>query len=570
MLRKVFSKNQGILVKMSPKQLQKDLIHFKTWAQENILLKPEESNDLVIWCNQQESILNKALYSPLKIGLLGGTGVGKSSIINQLAEKKISVAHYQRPYTNKIVAYIHKDVAPFFDKNDPMIFVHDHDQSHISHLILYDFPDYDSLIHEHRQMVQHYSKNLDIIIWVASPEKYADQAMLDMMPTLLQSSKNYCFVLNKIDQLSHEETDQIIGHWNRLLSQSKVSDAPIFAVSALLATEIQYVDNFESFKKWIFKRRKEHEIIAIKQSNVENQITQKTQQLYQQINENDIHDVRHNLDKMYRQLNTFEQNRQHDILELLTPDAHQSIHSYLFQQSCFLWPVGLAFTIISRLKKFSEKNYKKKVSKNIPEMFLKSMDQQINLLCKTIPVSEKNISLSESFENFIHQYQDADQVAPYLGKISPVHRFLFTIRQWLSVFTPVFLFIVYLGVGSDADFFNNSFQLRDCLVFVFHVLIRLFQPEGLVAMISLLMIEFVICSQVAFAWYKRMDQKANLLYSHLSKHVSKKMIEIFMEELKPLEEWSKQAQQDFQILLQLSSLQVSTTKESSDNNFPIY
>ncbi|MBF0451839.1 MAG: 50S ribosome-binding GTPase, partial [Candidatus Magnetomorum sp.] len=488
---------------MSSQLLKNNLTTIRTWAQQNVILSTPEKVNFLHWCDQLDATLDQALRAPLKIGLLGGTGVGKSSIINRLAGKEISVAHNERPYTDKVIVYHHNDLDAMLMDNLPLAIIHKHDRQDISHLILYDFPDYDSLMHEHREMVQQYSCGLDIIVWVASPEKYADQAMIQIMPTLLQSSKNYCFVLNKIDQLSPEDTAQIIGHWNMLLSQSDISDAPIFAVSTLLMDDHQN-DSFEPFRKWIFKKRKEHEIIAITQSNIENQINQKTQQLCQQINGQAITDVRNKLDKINSELNTFEKNRQNDILEILTPDAHSAIHGYLAQQTQFLWPVGVAFALVRRLKKISVSNTQKAISQKVPEMFLMSTDRHIHLLQQHTAISENNISLSTAYQDFINRYQDPNQIAPFLGKMSPLQTFFFVMKQWLGLSIPVILFVLYLGGVSNWDISTDTIALRNILPFLFKVIIRLFHPEGLIALVSLLFIELFLCLQLASAWYKRM------------------------------------------------------------------
>jgi len=538
---------------MTPKTIKNDLSIIKTWAQQNVILSSQETMDVLQWCEQQESILNLALRSPIKIGLIGGTGVGKSTIINKLAEKKISADHNIRPYTNKIIVYQYKDFAPIFDKNDPLTIIHHHDRKEISHLILYDFPDYDSLIPDHRQMVQQYSKELDIIIWVTSPEKYADQSMLSIMPTLLQSSENYCFVLNKIDQLTIEETAQIIGHWNILLGQSKISDAPIFAISAIQSNEIIDNNDFQTLKKWIFKKRKEHEIIQIKQSNIDHQIRQKTQQLRQQISDQKISDIQKKIKKIHSELAVFEKNRKDDILELLTSDAHLSIHQYLSQQSRFLWPVGLAFLFIRRLKQNSGQNRPQKLSPKIPEMFLKSIDRQVNLMCKHTPFQEDQISLSEIFDNFINHYQDAKQIVPYLGKISKTQSFFFLMRQWIAVFVPIIFFFIYLGGGLPSDFLDNPVQITYGVMFLLNIINRFFHIDGLTAMFSLMIIETFICLHIAGTWYNRMSYQTNHLYSNLSNQVSNQLSGSLLNALKPLEDWVDKAQRDYQSLVDLSN-----------------
>lgn len=538
---------------MPSKKIKNNLKKIKTWAQENVILSPSEKNSFLEWCDELEKKVAQAVMSPLKIGLLGGTGVGKSTLINRLAGKEISVAHKKRPYTDKVIVYQHNELSDAFQKEVPSTIICKHDRYEISHLILYDFPDYDSLVTEHHKLVKQFSQELDIIVWVTSPEKYADQSMIQMMKTLLQSSKNYCFVLNKIDQLTPEDTAQVVGHWSMLLGQIEIFGAPVFAISALLSDETnnqdKQSDNFEALQKWIFKKRKEHEKISITQSNVENQIKQKTKNICQQLDCQNIDNIVNALEKINAELITFELSRQKDILEILTPDAHGAIFHYLSQQSHFLWPVGLAFSILTRLKNISEQHDKKSLSIKSPELFLKSLDKRINILQTRPVISDKNISLTQTYLDFINQYQDPNQVAPFLGKINAIQSLFFVAKQWLAISIPIVICILYLGNISHLTISFDSIHFSSIVEFVFNIFLRLFHPEGLIAMLSLTVMELFICIKIASTWHNRMDKKAHSLYSHLSCQVSKTLLLSLQSQLKPLMHWSKQAQLDCMTLI---------------------
>ena len=47
----------------------------------------------------------------LTVGLLGGTGVGKSTLLNAIAGRTISRSGDRRPTTDRIVCYRHRDFA---------------------------------------------------------------------------------------------------------------------------------------------------------------------------------------------------------------------------------------------------------------------------------------------------------------------------------------------------------------------------------------------------------------------------------------------------------------------------
>ena len=53
--------------------------------------------------------LASAESEPLTIGLLGGTGVGKSTLLNAFAGSTISDASHRRPWTDHILIYKHEE-----------------------------------------------------------------------------------------------------------------------------------------------------------------------------------------------------------------------------------------------------------------------------------------------------------------------------------------------------------------------------------------------------------------------------------------------------------------------------
>jgi len=534
---------------MSSDKIKKNINEIKSWAQKNVILNASEKNDFIKWCDKLEKNFFQASQTPLKIGLLGGTGVGKSTIINRLAGEEISVAHKYRPQTNNVIVYQHQDFSSDVNDETPYTVICKHTRSEISHLILYDFPDYDSLISDHRETVLKFSKELDIIVWVTSPEKYADQSMIQMMKTLLQSSKNYCFVLNKIDQLTYEETDQVVGHWNMLLGQIEIFGAPIFAISALLSSDDinkhdRSRDSFLALQKWIFKKRKEHERIVIAKSNIEKQIDRRVKTLCQKIDCQKYENIVHELEKISSDLKTFEKNRQKDILEILTPDAHLSILNYLKNQSHFLWPVRIAFSFFHKLNDISDQNEKRFFSTKSPELFLKNIDQKINIL-NLKPVNfENDISLRQTYSDFIDQYQDPNQVAPFLGKIGTVQSLLFIAKQWFAMTIPLLICILYLGNISSISLSFTDINFNCIISFAFNVLLRLFHSDGFIAMLSLFVIEIFICIKLASSWHKKMNDKARLLYKHLSCNISKTLLQTMLSQLQPLIKWSQQAHLD--------------------------
>jgi len=218
---------------------------------------------------------------PLHIGFLGGTGVGKSSLINALAGEEVSRASDRRPHTDRIVVYRHKD--QLIEEELPELVIQPH-QTHqnevIRDLVIYDLPDFDSVLPQNRLRVLRFLEHLDVACWVVSPEKYADQALYDMLRISPQHPKSFIFILNKIDQyVDHqgrfdpEKTTGVLEDFRHKLAEVGVSAPKIYALSAMMGrTNLPSAGDFQDFRNLLYRKRREKEIRSIKVANIEHEL----------------------------------------------------------------------------------------------------------------------------------------------------------------------------------------------------------------------------------------------------------------------------------------------------------
>lgn len=140
----------------------------------------------------------------LVVMLMGGTGVGKSTLLNALAGGAIAQASFTRPTTRDPVVYYHESVKA--DRFDPALRqcrLAPHDRPALAQKIVVDTPDLDSNDLANRDKLIRLLPVADIVLYVGSQEKYHDQLGWELF---LQQRKRraFAFVLNKWDRCLHQ------------------------------------------------------------------------------------------------------------------------------------------------------------------------------------------------------------------------------------------------------------------------------------------------------------------------------------------------------------------------------
>ncbi|HET8567484.1 MAG TPA: GTPase, partial [Candidatus Limnocylindria bacterium] len=169
------------------------------------------------------------------LALAGGTGVGKSSLLNALAGEVVSRAGARRPTTAEPVAWTpaaaRAELAPLLEWLG-VTEIREHGDDRARGVAILDLPDLDSIAPEHRARVDELLPRVDAVIWVADPEKYHDAVLQDAyIRTWAPRLARQLFVVNKADRLRAADADGVVADAGRRFREHGI-DMPLAVASA--------------------------------------------------------------------------------------------------------------------------------------------------------------------------------------------------------------------------------------------------------------------------------------------------------------------------------------------------
>ena len=217
---------------------------------------------------QLKAINYKHKKSLLWVVFIGGTGTGKSTLFNALCGSYISETGVERPKTAGTIAYVHKknpleedfpfpefEVKRIREKNDgspniPSVSgsfaVVEHARDEISHLVLTDTPDLDSLEIQNRQMAEDLYLLADVIVFITSQEKYADDVPSQFLYRIHREGKPYFFLFNKADPVTRRE-EVFLFFQNQDL---KIQEDRFWLIPYMQQPSVESISNQQEFRKF--------------------------------------------------------------------------------------------------------------------------------------------------------------------------------------------------------------------------------------------------------------------------------------------------------------------------------
>jgi hypothetical protein len=188
------------------------------------------------------------------LALVGGTGVGKSSLLNSLAGATVSPASVRRPTTREPIAWVPDTdkaaLTPILDWLGVRE-VREHGAQALGSVAILDLPDMDSVQIDHRDRVEAVLPRVDAVAWVTDPEKYADAVLHDtFLRTWVPRLDRQAMIVNKADRLAKGDRRRVERDVEQDVARSLAS-GDVSRIPVLLTTAVGPEADIDALRSWL-------------------------------------------------------------------------------------------------------------------------------------------------------------------------------------------------------------------------------------------------------------------------------------------------------------------------------
>jgi len=170
------------------------------------------------------------------LALAGGTGVGKSTLLNAIAGENVSLASPRRPTTSAAVAWVSASRGRELEGLLQWVGiteVREHAGAALTDVAVLDLPDFDSIALEHRKRVDALLPRVDAVAWIVDPEKYMDHVMHGgYLREFAPRIRRQIVVLNRSDLLGPGDANRVAEDMRGQLRRDGAGDVDVIVTRA--------------------------------------------------------------------------------------------------------------------------------------------------------------------------------------------------------------------------------------------------------------------------------------------------------------------------------------------------
>jgi len=184
------------------------------------------------------------------LALAGGTGVGKSTLLNAIAGEEVSLTGARRPTTSDAIAWVpssrRRELAGLLEWLG-IGQVREHAGGTLGDVAVLDLPDFDSIALQHRERVDALLPRVDAVAWVVDPEKYMDEVMHGgYLRQFAPRLRRQIVVLNRGDLLSPEDALVVADDMRNQLRRDGVG-----AIDVVVTRARQGATGVADLREWL-------------------------------------------------------------------------------------------------------------------------------------------------------------------------------------------------------------------------------------------------------------------------------------------------------------------------------